>query len=93
MTVIEIILPRESFCDSEIQKNVSEAVGLCFQGENSSADFFSFLSLSYQHALKWKPQSCHLLWLKDFPDRALQAFMVEKLLWRSTFVAAGWKTL
>lgn len=55
MTVTEIILPRESFCDSEIQKNVSEAIGLCFQGENSSADFFSFLSLSYQHALKWKP--------------------------------------
>lgn len=40
------------FCDSEIQKNVPRVMGLCFQGENSSADFFSFLSLSYQPALK-----------------------------------------
>lgn len=53
----------------------------------------SFPSYHSCTSMPLKPQSCHLLWLKDFPDRALQAFMVEKLLWRSTFVAAGWKTL
>lgn len=74
---------------SEIQKNVSRVMGLCFHGENSSA----FPSYHSPTNTPLKPQSCHLLWLKDFPDRALQAFIVEKLLWRSTFVAAGWKTL